>query len=150
MVAGLCVDLDRWRREFGELMQRAAVRPGGEPRRRMAALVQGLLAGLPRSWTGDRPVPRRPSPGGHGVRDQARAGPSDDWPALDAETDVSETLDRVGYAFAMFILRMRPGGRLDPCQLPLGEGVHCLVSAWTDPFYLSSQASESRAEWRSG
>jgi SRSO17 transposase len=49
MAAGLSVDLDRWRREFDELM----LRVGGrfvrvEPRRRMAAFMAGLLAGLPR------------------------------------------------------------------------------------------------------
>ena len=46
---GLRVDLDRWRREFDEL----TLRMGGrfarvEPRRRIAAFVRGLLAGLPR------------------------------------------------------------------------------------------------------
>jgi SRSO17 transposase len=49
MAAGLSVDLEGWRREFDELM----LRVGGrfvrvEPRRRMAAFVRGLLAGLPR------------------------------------------------------------------------------------------------------
>jgi len=49
MAAALSVDLDHWRREFDELM----LRVGGrfvrvEPRRRMAAFVRGLLAGLPR------------------------------------------------------------------------------------------------------
>jgi SRSO17 transposase len=49
MAAGLSVDLDRWRREFDELMLRAGARFARvEPRRRMAAFVQGLLAGLPR------------------------------------------------------------------------------------------------------
>jgi hypothetical protein len=47
---GLSVDLDRWRREFDELMLRVGARFGRvEPRRRAAAFVRGLLAGLPRS-----------------------------------------------------------------------------------------------------
>jgi SRSO17 transposase len=49
MAAGLSVDLDRWRHEFDELMLRAGARFARvEPRRRMAAFVRGLLAGLPR------------------------------------------------------------------------------------------------------
>ena len=49
MAAGLSVDLDRWRREFDELMLRVGGRFARvEPRRRMAAFMQGLLAGLPR------------------------------------------------------------------------------------------------------
>src|SRR5690242_20025477 len=49
MAAGLSVDLDGWRREFDELMLRVGGRFGRvEPRRRMAAFVLGLLAGLPR------------------------------------------------------------------------------------------------------
>jgi len=49
MAAGLSVDLDRWRREFDELMLRIGGRFGRvEPRRRAAAFVRGLLAGLPR------------------------------------------------------------------------------------------------------
>jgi hypothetical protein len=54
MAAGLSVDLDRWRQEFNELMLRIGGQFGRvEPRRRMAAFVQGLLAGLPRvnCWT---------------------------------------------------------------------------------------------------
>src|SRR6201997_972376 len=48
MAAGLRVDLDRWRREFDELMLRVGGRFARvEPRRRMAAFVRGLLAGLP-------------------------------------------------------------------------------------------------------
>jgi SRSO17 transposase len=49
MAAGLSVDLDRWRREFDELMLRVGGRFARvEPRRRMALFVRGLLAGLPR------------------------------------------------------------------------------------------------------
>jgi SRSO17 transposase len=49
MAAGLSVDLDRWRQEFGELMLRVGGRFARvEPRLRMAAFVRGLLAGLPR------------------------------------------------------------------------------------------------------
>ena len=49
MAAGLSVDLDRWRQEFNELMLRIGGRFGRvEPRRRTAAFVRGLLAGLPR------------------------------------------------------------------------------------------------------
>jgi SRSO17 transposase len=49
MAAGLSVDLDCWQREFDELMLRVGGRFARvEPRRRMAALVRGLLAGLPR------------------------------------------------------------------------------------------------------
>src|SRR5438874_2268162 len=49
MAAGLSVDLDRWRREFDELMLRVGGRFARvEPRRRMAAFMRGLLAGLPR------------------------------------------------------------------------------------------------------
>ena len=49
MAAGLSVDLDRWRQEFDELMLRVGGRFSRvEPRRRMAAFVRGLLAGLPR------------------------------------------------------------------------------------------------------
>jgi SRSO17 transposase len=54
MAAGLSVDLDRWQREFDELMLRVGDRFARvEPRRRMAAFVRGLLAGLPRvnCWT---------------------------------------------------------------------------------------------------
>ena len=49
MAAGLSVDLEGWRREFDELMLRIGGRFARvEPRRRMAAFVRGLLAGLPR------------------------------------------------------------------------------------------------------
>jgi hypothetical protein len=49
MAAGLSVDLGRWRREFDELMLRVGGRFARvEPRRRMAAFMRGLLAGLPR------------------------------------------------------------------------------------------------------
>jgi SRSO17 transposase len=49
MAAGLSVDLEGWRREFDELMLRVGSRFARvEPRRRMAAFMQGLLAGLPR------------------------------------------------------------------------------------------------------
>jgi SRSO17 transposase len=49
MAAGLSVDLDRWRREFDELMLRVGGRFARvEPRRRMVSFVRGLLAGLPR------------------------------------------------------------------------------------------------------
>jgi hypothetical protein len=49
MAAGLSVDLGRWRREFDELILRVGGRFARvEPRRRMAAFVRGLLAGLPR------------------------------------------------------------------------------------------------------
>jgi SRSO17 transposase len=54
MAAGLSVDLERWRREFDELMLRVGARFARvEPRRRMASFVRGLLAGLPRvnCWT---------------------------------------------------------------------------------------------------
>jgi SRSO17 transposase len=54
MAAGLSVDLERWRREFDELMLRVGARFARvEPRRRMTAFVRGLLAGLPRvnCWT---------------------------------------------------------------------------------------------------
>jgi SRSO17 transposase len=54
MAAGLSVDLDRWRREFDELMLRVGGRFARvEPRRRVAAFVLGLLAGLARvnCWT---------------------------------------------------------------------------------------------------
>ena len=54
MAAGLSVDLDGWLREFDELMLRVGGRFARvEPRRRMAAFVRGLLAGLPRvnCWT---------------------------------------------------------------------------------------------------
>jgi hypothetical protein len=49
MAAGLSVDLGRWRREFDELMLRVGGRFARvEPRRRVAAFMRGLLAGLPR------------------------------------------------------------------------------------------------------
>ncbi len=49
MAAGLSVDLEGWRREFDELMLRVGGRFARvEPRRRMAAFVRGLLAGLAR------------------------------------------------------------------------------------------------------
>src|SRR5947209_6109237 len=62
MAAGLNVDLDRWRREFDELMLRAGGRFARvEPRRRAASFLRGLLAGLPRvncwsiaEYAGDR------------------------------------------------------------------------------------------------
>jgi DDE superfamily endonuclease len=50
VAAGHSVDLDRWQREFGELMTRIGSRFARvEPRRRVAAFLQGLLAGLPRA-----------------------------------------------------------------------------------------------------
>jgi hypothetical protein len=55
VAAGLSVDLERWRREFDELMPRLGGRFARvEPRRRVAAFIRGLLAGLPRvnCWTG--------------------------------------------------------------------------------------------------
>ena len=48
MAAGLSVDLDRWRREFDELMLRVGGRFARVEPRRVAAFVLGLLAGLPR------------------------------------------------------------------------------------------------------
>jgi SRSO17 transposase len=49
VAAGLSVDLEGWRREFDELMLRVGGRFARvEPRRRTAAFVRGLLAGLPR------------------------------------------------------------------------------------------------------
>ena len=49
MAAGLSVDLEGWWREFDELMLRVGGRFARvEPRRRMAAFLRGLLAGLPR------------------------------------------------------------------------------------------------------
>jgi SRSO17 transposase len=49
MAAGLSVDLERWRRDFDELMLRVGARfTRAGPRRRMASFVAGLLAGLPR------------------------------------------------------------------------------------------------------
>jgi hypothetical protein len=49
VAAGLSVDLDRWPDEFNELMLRIGSRFARvEPRRRAAAFVRGLLAGLPR------------------------------------------------------------------------------------------------------
>jgi SRSO17 transposase len=49
MAAGLSVGLGRWRHEFDELMLRVGARFARvEPRQRIAAFVQGLLAGLPR------------------------------------------------------------------------------------------------------
>jgi SRSO17 transposase len=49
MAAGLSVDLNGWRREFDELMLRVGGRFARvEPRRRMAAFIRGLLAGLSR------------------------------------------------------------------------------------------------------
>jgi SRSO17 transposase len=50
VAAGHSVDLDRWQREFGELMTRIGSRFARvEPRRRAATFLQGLLAGLPRA-----------------------------------------------------------------------------------------------------
>src|SRR5512142_108810 len=46
--------LDRWQAEFGELMLRIGARfARPEPRRRVAAFLRGMLAGLPRTncWT---------------------------------------------------------------------------------------------------
>ena len=66
MAAGLSVDLDRWRREFDELMLRVGGRfARAEPRRRMAAFVRGLLAGLPRvnCWSIAEHAGRRVPPG---------------------------------------------------------------------------------------
>lgn len=54
VAAAASVDLDRWQVEFGELVMRIAPRFGRvEPRRRVAAFLRGLLAGLPRTncWT---------------------------------------------------------------------------------------------------
>ena len=85
MAAGLSVDLDRWRREFDELMLRVGARfVRVEPQRRMAAFVRG--AGLPRvnccsiaEYAGDagtRRMQRLPSAAvwdEAGVRDDLRA-----------------------------------------------------------------------------
>src|ERR1700721_2395930 len=66
MAAGLSVDLNRWRQEFDELMLRVGARFARvEPRRRMAAFVRGLLAGLPRGNCGAMGGHAR---GGSGVR----------------------------------------------------------------------------------
>jgi hypothetical protein len=55
MAAGLGVDRDRSRQEFDELMLHIGSRFARvEPRRRMAAFVRGLLAGLPRQLLVDR------------------------------------------------------------------------------------------------
>jgi hypothetical protein len=54
VAAGLSVDLERWRREFDELMLRLGGRFARvEPRRRVAAFIRSLLAGLARvnCWT---------------------------------------------------------------------------------------------------
>jgi SRSO17 transposase len=54
MAAGLSVDLERWRREFDELVLRVGGRFARvELRRRAASFMRGLLAGLPRAncWT---------------------------------------------------------------------------------------------------
>jgi SRSO17 transposase len=54
VAAAASVDLDRWQLEFDELMLRIGSRFARvEPRRRVAAFVRGLLAGLPRTncWT---------------------------------------------------------------------------------------------------
>ena len=54
MAAALSVDLEGWRREFDELMLRVGARFARvEPRRRMAAFIRGLMAGLQRvnCWT---------------------------------------------------------------------------------------------------
>ena len=49
VAAGLSVDLDRWQREFDELMLGIGSRFARvEPRRRAASFIRGLLAGLPR------------------------------------------------------------------------------------------------------
>jgi len=49
VAAALSVDLEGWRREFDELVLRVGGRFARvEPRRRMAAFLRGLLAGLPR------------------------------------------------------------------------------------------------------
>src|SRR6516162_6376520 len=49
MAVELSIDLDRWRDEFDELMLRIGGRFARvEPRRRVAAFMAGLLAGLPR------------------------------------------------------------------------------------------------------
>jgi SRSO17 transposase len=54
VAAALSVDLEGWRREFDELMLRVGARFARvEPRRRMAAFIRGLMAGLQRvnCWT---------------------------------------------------------------------------------------------------
>ena len=54
VAAAASVDLDRWQLEFDELMLRIGSRFARvEPRRRVAAFLRGLLAGLPRTncWT---------------------------------------------------------------------------------------------------
>jgi SRSO17 transposase len=54
VAAAASVDLDRWQLEFDELMLRIGSRFARvEPRRRVAAFMRGLLAGLPRTncWT---------------------------------------------------------------------------------------------------
>jgi len=60
MAAGLSTDLDRWRREFDELMLRVGARFARVGPRRMAPFVRGLLAGLPRvsCWSIAEPPPR--------------------------------------------------------------------------------------------
>ena len=54
VAAAASVDLDQWQVEFTELVMRIAPRFGRvEPRRRVAAFLSGLMAGLPRTncWT---------------------------------------------------------------------------------------------------
>src|SRR4030095_16619849 len=54
VVAALSVDLEGWRREFDELMLRVGGRFARvEPRRRRAAFIRGVMAGLQRvnCWT---------------------------------------------------------------------------------------------------
>ena len=67
MAAGLSVDLERWRREFDELTLRIGGRFARvEPRRRMAAFIRGLLAGLaPGELLDDRRACRRTLPARH-------------------------------------------------------------------------------------
>jgi hypothetical protein len=75
VAAGHSVDVDRWVREYDELMGRIAPRFARvETRRRARRFVLGLLAGLPRTNLDSRePALAQSSGGGEGVetpRDQ--------------------------------------------------------------------------------
>src|SRR2546429_163132 len=137
MAAGLSVDLDRWRREFDELMLRVGGRFARvEPRRRMAAFVDGALY-LPGSWTGDPARCRaagvppdtafatKPALATEMITRALDAGPPAGWVAADEvygqDPQLRAELARRGLGYVLAIRKsdpvLTPAGPLPACEL---------------------------------
>src|SRR5262249_14245405 len=133
MAAGLSVDLEGWRREFDELMLRLGGRFARvEPRRRMAAFMQGLLAGLPRvnCWSiaehagercprGMQPLPSAAVLDDAGVREDLRGYVLEHFADPAAVLVVDETGDLKKGAVTVGVQRQYTGtaGRTENAQV---------------------------------